>query len=81
MNLADSNLSIDLETRMRRGGDSEYITERIYDQLKINEAAGLKVAFFGGGGGGGVSDFTSTGLQGQRCHPISIDRAFTGSNQ
>ena len=53
MNLAGSNLSIALETRMRRGGDSEYITERIYDQLKINEAAGLKVAFFGGGGGGG----------------------------
>ena len=65
MNLAGSNLSIALETRMRRGGDSEYITERIYDQLKINEAAGLKVAFFGGGGGGG----------GIRLH---IDR-FTGS--
>ena len=33
------------------------------------------------GWGGGVLDFTSTGLQGQRCHPFSIDRAFTGSNQ
>ena len=29
MKLADSNLNIDLETRMRRGGDSEYITESL----------------------------------------------------
>ena len=42
MTLASSNLNIDLETRMRRerAGDSEYITEGIYDQLKINEAGG-----------------------------------------
>ena len=65
MTLASSNLNIDLETRMRRerAGDSEYITEGIYDQLKINEA------------GGGIR------LHIDRCHPFSIDKAFTGSNQ
>ena len=54
MTLASSNLNIDLETRMRRerAGDSEYITEGIYDQLKINEAGGGKLLFLGGGGGG-----------------------------
>ena len=52
MTLASSNLNIDLETRMRRerAGDSEYITEGIYDQLKINEAGGGKLLFLGGGG-------------------------------
>ena len=51
MTLASSNLNIDLETRMRRerAGDSEYITEGIYDQLKINEAGGGKLLFLGGG--------------------------------
>ena len=55
MTLASSNLNIDLETRMRRerAGDSEYITEGIYDQLKINEAGGGKLLFLGGWGGGG----------------------------
>ena len=55
MTLASSNLNIDLETRMRRerAGDSEYITEGIYDQLKINEAGGGKLLFWGGVGGGG----------------------------
>ena len=54
MTLASSNLNIDLETRMRRerAGDSEYITEGIYDQLKINEAGGGKLLFWGGWGGG-----------------------------
>ena len=53
MTLASSNLNIDLETRMRRerAGDSEYITEGIYDQLKINEAGGGKLPFLEGGGG------------------------------
>ena len=53
MTLASSNLNIDLETRMRRerAGDSEYITEGIYDQLKINEAGGGKLLFLGGWGG------------------------------
>ena len=55
MTLASSNLNIDLETRMRRerAGDSEYITEGIYDQLKINEAGGGKLPVLEGGGGGG----------------------------
>ena len=54
MTLASSNLNIDLETRMRRerAGDSEYITEGIYDQLKTNEAGGGKLLFLERGGGG-----------------------------
>ena len=78
MTLASSNLNIDLETRMRRerAGDSEYITEGIYDQLKINEAGGGKLLFLEGGGGvGGIR------LHIDRCHPFSIDKAFTGSIQ
>ena len=86
MTLASSNLNIDLETRMRRerAGDSEYITEGIYDQLKINEAGGGKLLFFWGGGV--VSDFTSTGVtlfqltklsQGQISTPLSVYRLFT----
>ena len=76
MTLASSNLNIDLETRMRRerAGDSEYITEGIYDQLKINEAGGGKLPFLEGGGDG-------IRLHIDRCHPFSIDKAFTGSNQ
>ena len=88
MTLASSNLNIDLETRMRRerAGDSEYITEGIYDQLKINEAGGGKLPFLEGGGGGVVSDFTSTGVtlfqltklsQGQISTPLSVYRLFT----
>ena len=88
MTLASSNLNIDLETRMRRerAGDSEYITEGIYDQLKINEAGGGKLPFLEGGGEGVVSDFTSTGVtlfqltklsQGQISTPLSVYRLFT----
>ena len=87
MTLASSNLNIDLEARMRRerAGDSEYITEGIYDQLKTNEAGGGKLLFLERGGGV-VSDFTSTGVtlfqltklsQGQISTPLSVYRLFT----
>ena len=72
--------------RRERAGDSEYITEGSYDQLKTNEAGGGKLLFLERGGGGVVSDFTSTGVtlfqltklsQGQISTPLSVYRLFT----